>query len=88
VNLLEVNVLEMEYKPFFRFIQDDHSIQATWRKYDSFLISSLMFGEIFCMDFVTINHVLDRDVFFPRRCEKHSCNARGKLGRYEDIGIL
>jgi hypothetical protein len=28
------------------------------------------------------------DVFFPRRCEKHSCNARGKLGRYEDIGIL
>jgi hypothetical protein len=88
VNLLEVNVLEMEYKPFFRFIQDDHSIQATWRKYDSFLISSLMFGEIFCMDCVDINHVLDRDVFFPRRCEKHTCNARGKLGRFEDIGIL
>jgi ethanolamine utilization cobalamin adenosyltransferase len=47
VNLLEVNVLEMEYQTFFCFIQDDHSIQATWRKFGSFLICSLMFGEIF-----------------------------------------
>jgi hypothetical protein len=90
VNLL-VNVLEVERlpltQPAFRFIQDDHSIQATWRKYDSFLISSMTFGDLFCMDCVSTNHELDRLVNFPRRCENHSGNARGKFGQFEGIGI-
>ena len=91
VNLLEVNIIEVEQTPLtkssFRFIQDDHSIQATWRKYDSFLISSMTFGDIFCMECVTTNHDVNRQVFYPRRCETHSGNARGHFGHFEGIGI-
>jgi hypothetical protein len=96
-NIIEVNVLSVEYnnristpskeeKPCYRFIQDDHSLNATWRKYDNFVISSFEFNNrSFCENCEMLNAGnLDRRNFYPSRCNLHNSDNKDD---FSNIGI-